>query len=221
MAAPIDADWANNPLSDASLNATTHGSGTTATRTGLSSWPANRPFFDTTDDTWYYNSHVSAPSSVTWTKVEGKTPLKRRCVVGSTFYDASTASGTSYYWGIHGAWVLAAGATEVVFNAASASTCAMPITSEAITVKRLHVFVKVPGVTTSTYEVELYNETDAAAIHTFTPTYAGGSIHLDSGDISVSVTGGDSLCWRWKGNGTASGTLQLMVSFEYEYDDIY
>ncbi len=67
MAAPIDAAWNNNILGDATLEATTHGSGTTATRTGLGTWEANRPFFDTDLGQWFYNSHASAPSSVTWT----------------------------------------------------------------------------------------------------------------------------------------------------------
>lgn len=69
MTAPLDSDWANTNISDSALNGTTHGSGTTAERTAIGSWPANRPFFDTTLDLWYYNSHASAPSSVTWTRL--------------------------------------------------------------------------------------------------------------------------------------------------------
>ena len=69
MAAPLDGPWAGLVVSAASLDKTTYGQGTTVTRTGLTSWPADRPFFDSTERIWYYNSHASAPSSVTWTPI--------------------------------------------------------------------------------------------------------------------------------------------------------
>ena len=49
MAAPLTGPWSiSTPLSPASLNATTIGSGTTAERTALAAWPTGRLFFDTT-----------------------------------------------------------------------------------------------------------------------------------------------------------------------------
>jgi len=61
--------WSNDNLSDLALEETTHGSGTTAQRTAISSWSADRPFFDADEAVWYYNSHVSAPGSITWTQI--------------------------------------------------------------------------------------------------------------------------------------------------------
>lgn len=46
---------------------------TTAQRTGLTSWPATTPVFDTDEHSWYYNSHASAPSSITWSSVNNRT----------------------------------------------------------------------------------------------------------------------------------------------------
>lgn len=70
MAGPANNLWRSAELvTAAALNDTTHGSGTTAERNAISSWPANRPFYDTDEHMWYYNSHASAPSSVTWTRL--------------------------------------------------------------------------------------------------------------------------------------------------------
>ena len=62
-------NWSNNVADDATLNATTHGSGTTAERTAITSWPGSRPFFDTDKGKFYRNSHGAVPSSVTWTEI--------------------------------------------------------------------------------------------------------------------------------------------------------
>jgi len=84
MVSPIDADWSNDELSDTNLDSTTHGSGTTATRTGITSnWPANRPFFDTDEERWYSNTHVSAPTSVTWTVIGGEAEGKKFSLDGT------------------------------------------------------------------------------------------------------------------------------------------
>jgi hypothetical protein len=66
MAAPETDSWSGIAPTAEHLDNTTHGSGTTAERTAITSWPATRPFLDTDENAWYYNSHVSAPSSVTW-----------------------------------------------------------------------------------------------------------------------------------------------------------
>jgi len=72
MAAPFDADWAAETITDVKLNRTTYGSGTTAEREAISNWPATRLFFDTDVSDTFYNSHASAPTSVTWSSVGGQ-----------------------------------------------------------------------------------------------------------------------------------------------------
>ncbi len=49
---------------------------TSAERTALTGWAANVPIFDSTLKKWYWNSHGSAPSSITWSVVTGETFLK-------------------------------------------------------------------------------------------------------------------------------------------------
>lgn len=74
MATPDILDWITEPISPSKLNDTTHGQGTTSQRNTIASsgtWPAFRPFFDTDEGKWYYNSDGGAPSSVTWSLITG------------------------------------------------------------------------------------------------------------------------------------------------------
>jgi hypothetical protein len=65
---PDNTAWtAPEPITAEKLNNTTHGSGTTATRTAITAgWRADRPFFDEDEGIWYYNSHVTPATNVTW-----------------------------------------------------------------------------------------------------------------------------------------------------------
>ena len=70
MAAPLTAPWdgTTTPISPDSLNRSTHGSGTTAERTALASWPLDRLFYDTTTGSLYRNGGtVNAP---VWTALD-------------------------------------------------------------------------------------------------------------------------------------------------------
>jgi len=75
MAKPLNAPWQAQTIADSDLNLTTYGNGTTAVRNAITSWENTRLFFDTDTRTLYYNSHASAPSSVTWTEIPSGYPL--------------------------------------------------------------------------------------------------------------------------------------------------
>jgi hypothetical protein len=67
---PNNADWITEPISPEKLNSTTHGSGTTAVRVAITGgWRADRPFFDEDEGQWYYNTHVTPATNVTWSKI--------------------------------------------------------------------------------------------------------------------------------------------------------
>lgn len=199
MAAPIDSDWANTNASDAALNATTHGSGTTAARTAITNWPANRPFFDTTLNRWFYNSHASAPTSVTWTNIN--LPKKRRFFIIFQFGGRAT---TSSFISPNGQLYTTADVTRT-----NAETV---VTSEAFTVKRMRVRTNTGDVSTDFWK--LYD--DGTIIQTLNGT--GAIDDLDSGDITLSVAAGSKIALENKtGVATTVGTCFI----ECEYDDIY
>jgi len=75
MVKPFDAPWATQAITDAALNKTTYGQGTTSERNAISNWENTRLFWDTDTRALYYNSHASAPSSVTWTEIPSGYPL--------------------------------------------------------------------------------------------------------------------------------------------------
>ena len=60
MTEGIDEPFAATVLSDNLMNKVTHGSGTTATRTGLASWAVDRLFFDTDKKTLFRNAGTAA-----------------------------------------------------------------------------------------------------------------------------------------------------------------
>jgi len=91
MAGPKDASWSGISPTATNLDDSTFGQGTTTERNNITSWPATRPFFDTDDNVWYYNSHVSAPSSVTWSNISP--PAVRTRKVDTLSSDANTTSG--------------------------------------------------------------------------------------------------------------------------------
>ena len=72
MAAPVTADWANNVVSDANLNSTTYGQGTTTERNAATSFTTGRLFYDTTtkeiyvktSSSWLQISNIAETSDV-------------------------------------------------------------------------------------------------------------------------------------------------------------
>ena len=70
MAAPLTGPWSGETvISAASLNKTTHGSGTTTEREAITSWPTDRPFFDSDLGIWFKN--VGTESDITWAELGG------------------------------------------------------------------------------------------------------------------------------------------------------
>ncbi|MFB5617791.1 MAG: hypothetical protein ACE5Q4_03925 [Nitrosopumilus sp.] len=70
MVGPYDSAWVNpEAINAAKLNRTTYGNGTTSERNAITNWAADRIFFDTDTGKMYYNTHVSAPTSVEWTEI--------------------------------------------------------------------------------------------------------------------------------------------------------
>ena len=67
MANPLTGSWAGLVVSAANLDKTTHGSGTTAERLALASWPTTRLFFDVTDGIIYKNSGTQ--NNIIWSTV--------------------------------------------------------------------------------------------------------------------------------------------------------
>jgi len=90
MAKPADDSWSGYSPTATNLDETTHGSGTTTERNAITSWPAARPFFDTDLHDYFYNSHASAPSSVTWSTI---TPVPVGSVVMFVGTEAEIPTG--------------------------------------------------------------------------------------------------------------------------------
>ena len=89
MADPKTNSWEDELVTADSLDATTHGVGTTTQREAISSWPTDRLFFDVTDHFWYYNDGTE--SSPDWARLPSGGHLKGFGTDGDIILDHTIA----------------------------------------------------------------------------------------------------------------------------------
>lgn len=196
----------HNPTGD-NLDNTTHGSGTTSERTAITSWPANKPFFDETLAQWFSNTHVSAPSSITWTAILGRQPLKRRFIHHAIYNEAgSISSGSTYYFGPFGK--LDGEAIGLTRTNAEAI-----LTSQAVTVKRFRARQTLGANITD--DISLLK--DAVVQSTLDLSSANPA---DSGDISIAYDGTEKMSFCFDAI-TSAAPYSFEVWIEVEFDDVY
>ena len=144
---------------------------------------------------------------------------KRRATTTASFWmdgAINPSSGTRFYMVPFGHSHWDAGNQPL---SSTESNVSMPLSAEAITVRRVRIFVFSDGVGGGdTYDVGMRNETDNSYIYQDDGNTAGASVKIDSGDLSISVDGGDSLTFYWEPTGTTGTDAHVLYIAEYEYD---